>query len=121
MKKLFFAMSVLICGSLIMLSAQDKTATPAAKDGKTIFAAAKCALCHPIKSQEITTKKEKPAIDLSDVGTKLKAPFIIKWLKKDETIDGKKHPIPFKGDDGDLAILAKWLESLKIAPAAPKK
>jgi cytochrome c2 len=100
--------AIALLGTRSMTTAQDA----AAKDGKTIFTESKCSMCHAISSEGIETKK-KGAPDLSDVGTKLKADFIEKYISKEEQLDGKKHPIAFKGEAADKTTLANWLESLK--------
>ncbi len=80
-------------------------------DGKTIFEAQKCNMCHTVETANITSKK-KDALDLSNAGKELKADFIIKFLKKEEKIDDKAHKIAFKGTDEELKILSEWIESL---------
>ena len=87
------------------------SAEEAAKDGKTIFTEAKCTMCHSVKSLTIETKGKAP--DLSIVGDKLKADFLMKYLKKEDKLNDKNHPIAFKGNDDDLKTLTGWLESLK--------
>ena len=83
------------------------------KDGKAVFTAAKCDMCHSVTVQKI--KEDKPKNDLSKVGEAGDAAFFKKFLKKEAEVKGKKHGMAFKGTDEDLDILAKWLESLKEA------
>ena len=109
--------------------AEAKTTESAAKeakeapDGKPIFLKYKCTMCHEIGSQKILktgstvadtawmTKVSK-APDLSGVGYVRGEKWLRDWLKKTETIHDRKHLLMFKGTDEELAILAKWLESL---------
>jgi hypothetical protein len=80
-------------------------------------------MCHEIASQKIfrtghttpdttwmTTVSRAP--DLSGVGYARGEKWIRGWLKKTETIQDRKHLLMFKGTDQELAVLAKWLESL---------
>ena len=85
-----------------------------AKDGKTIFADAKCSDCHSVDAQSIEAKKKTDkTVDLSKAGEKNDAAFITKYLKKDAELNGKKHPVAFKGEAADLETLATWLAGLK--------
>ncbi len=89
-----------------------------ARTGIAIFKANKCSQCHAIESQGILRQGKLPAAgklatDLSDVGSKHNADWIVRWLKKHEEINGKKHAIKFSSSDNDLRTLTAWLESLK--------
>ena len=89
--------------------------------GKTIFLENKCNTCHSIDSFGITKKlASSKAPDLSNVGSEKKADWIIKWLKKEETLNDKKHLATFKGTEEDMKTVAAWLESLK-KPKEEKK
>ena len=106
----------IIFGTYNYAGAQDAKV----KDGKTIFTDAKCGTCHGIVIEKIIPAKKPsgkvPPPDLSDVGKKLKADFMFKYLQKEESLDGKKHLVAFKGDEADLKILVAWLETLKTTP-----
>lgn len=102
--------------------AEAKEAKKAA-DAKPIFLKYKCTMCHEIGSQKIlkagSTKADTTwmttigrAPDLSGVGYVRGEKWIRAWLRKTETINGRKHLLMFKGTDDELATLAKWLESL---------
>lgn len=85
--------------------------------GKSLFLANKCNTCHTIASDGIekkvkaTGKKIPP--DLSTIGDQKTADWIVKYLKKTETIKNEKHPKSWTGKDEDLMLIAKWLESHK--------
>ena len=84
------------------------------KDGKAIFTDAKCSACHGIQSMNIEGKRKDGKVpDLSSTGLKLKADFIQKYLKKEDKLNDKNHPIAFKGTDDELTTLSTWIESLK--------
>lgn len=113
---------VLICGLLLTgfvgrLSAQGGT------DGKKIFVDNKCNACHSITALNIAVKKsadeeksDKESPDLSGVGLERNADWLAKYLMKKESIKGEKHLKKFKGSEGDLAVLAQLLETLKTKP-----
>lgn len=114
MKRHFVTVAVL----LAFLAVGATSFTAAGTDGKAIFKENKCTNCHTIKAQAVertgtaeNTEAKPP--DLSGVGLKHDAPWITKWLMKEETQNGKKHLKKFKGSDDDLQVLAKWLASLK--------
>ena len=81
-------------------------------DGKAVFEAQKCNLCHSVSSAgiEATTKSEKlKGPDLTGVGDRHDAEWIAKYLKKEVDMDGKKHTKPFSGSDEELKALVDWL------------
>ena len=81
-------------------------------EGKKVFEAQKCNMCHTVTTAGITSKK-KDAVDLSTVGSTYKADFLTKYLKKDAKIKDSAHKVAFKGTDEEMTSLTKWLESLK--------
>jgi cytochrome c553 len=81
-------------------------------EGKKVFTDKKCMSCHTVESEGIESKK-KDAHDLSTVGTDRDADFFMKYLKKEEKIEGKEHKIAFKGTDEELKDLADFLATLK--------
>jgi mono/diheme cytochrome c family protein len=89
-------------------------AAPAAEaaDGKEIFLAQKCNLCHAVSSAgiEATTTNEKlkgpdlSSIELPDPET------LAAYLKQEENLDEKKHKKKFSGSDEELKALIDWLK-----------
>ena len=93
-------------------------ATALAGGGKDVFLANKCNKCHAVKAQGIDLlKPKKNDHDLSKVGANHDAKWIEGWLKREVTKKkGDKevhHKKKWKGSDGDLATLVKWLAGLK--------
>lgn len=91
-------------------------AAAAAPDGKAIFLGQKCNLCHSVSAAGIerTTKSEKVAgPDLTTATAKHDKAFLTKFLKKEETIDGKKHGKEWKGTDAELQTLIDWVKEPK--------
>jgi len=87
-----------------------------AQDGKTIFLAQKCNLCHSVQTVGIerTTKSEKVAgPELTDLAAKADPAFLAKYLKKEVVLHDKKHSKEFKGTDADLKALIAWLQQQK--------
>lgn len=89
-------------------------AAPAARaaDGKEVFLAQKCNLCHTVSSAgiEATTTNEKlKGPDLSTVELPAAA-TLAAYLKQEEMIDGKKHKKRFTGSDDELNALIAWLQ-----------
>lgn len=99
-----------LCVSLVQFANAEEENT-----GKSIFENSKCTACHGIESQGIVPKKKSDKNpDLSKIhqGETYTADFWAKYLKKDETLNSKKHPIPFKGSDEDLKTMVDWLMSI---------
>jgi mono/diheme cytochrome c family protein len=96
-----FALAILVFG----------VGTADAADGKEVFLAQKCNLCHTVSSADIeaTTKSDKMlGPDLSAVEAHDPA-WLAKYLKQEETRDGEKHKKAFKGTDEELQALIAWL------------
>ena len=83
-----------------------------AADGKEVFLAQKCNLCHAVSSAgiEATTTNEKlKGPDLSTVEMP-DAATLAAYLKQEEMIEGKKHKKKFTGSDEELNALIAWLQ-----------
>ncbi|HEX9734326.1 MAG TPA: cytochrome c [Thermoanaerobaculia bacterium] len=79
-------------------------------DGKAVFEAQKCNLCHavPPAGIEATTKSDKlKGPDLVNLDSE--AEWLAQYLKKEVDKDGKSHTKPFKGSDEELTALVDWL------------
>ncbi|HEV7505494.1 MAG TPA: cytochrome c [Thermoanaerobaculia bacterium] len=101
---------------LSMLIAVTAAAAPASLDGKQIFLAQKCNLCHSVSSAGIerTVKSEKVAgPDLTNLAAKEEPAKLIKFLHKEGEINGKKHGKGFTGSDDELTALISWLQQQK--------
>jgi len=101
----------------LFLSAHAAPASAAAPpDGKAIFLAQKCNLCHSVSAAGIErqTKSEKVAgPDLTTATAKHDRAFLEKYLTKQETLDGKKHGKEWKGSPEELAAVIDWLKQSK--------
>ncbi len=91
-------------------------AAAGAVDGKAVFMAQKCSLCHSVSSAGIerTVKSEKVAgPDLTNLAAKEDPAKLTKFLHKEIEINGKKHGKTFTGSDAELAALISWLQQQK--------
>jgi len=113
MKRQLYMIAAILLGLIVNgnLLGQEKL------DGKSVFVDRKCATCHGLevvgmaKKAPLNSKKGPP--DLSTVGSELTPEFIMKFIMKEDTLNGKKHMIKFSGPDDELKVLAEWLGSLK--------
>ena len=119
MKKLFgFALSVILAGPLFALiycgaTGPAEAQAPKVLDGKQIFLAQKCNLCHSVSSADIqaTVKSEKmKGPDLAGVTPKRDAQVLNDYLRKKADIKGKKHGKEFTGSDEEIGALIAWLQ-----------
>ncbi len=103
----------LLAAALLVVGAFALAApTAEGADGKEVFLAQKCNLCHAVSSAgiEATTKSEKlkgpdlSTVELPDAAT------LAAYLKKEQEIDGKKHSKQFTGSDEELQALIAWLQ-----------
>lgn len=110
-------------------SAADAKATAGKPDGKELFLSGKCNTCHSIEAQKIERKKTataetasatgKKKPDLSGVGIDRGAPWMIKYLNKEEKLNDKLHPsLKYKGTPDELQMLASWLATMKTPTEA---
>lgn len=72
-----------------------------------------------VKKTPSTSKQGLP--DLSTVGSRHAPGFIAKFIKTEDTLNGKKHLIKFNGNDDQLKTLSQWLEGLKTPADSTKK
>jgi len=117
-KTLGFALTIVLTVVMLALIFSGPGAAPAAAqagkvlDGKQIFLAQKCNLCHSVSTAgiEATTKSDKmKGPDL--VGfSKVDAKLLNGFLRKTADINGKKHAKQFTGSDEELGALIAWLQ-----------
>lgn len=85
-------------------------------DGKQIFLAQKCNLCHGVSSAaiEATTKSDKmKGPDLTNTASKRDAKVLNAYLRKTADINGKKHVKQFTGSDEEMGALIAWMQKQK--------
>jgi mono/diheme cytochrome c family protein len=117
-KVLAFASSAVAAGVLLAALYSGPSGAAAAQapkvlDGKQIFLAQKCNLCHTVSSAAIqaTVKSEKmKGPDLTGVAPKLDASLLNDYLRKKKEINGKKHGKEFTGSDEEMGALIAWLQ-----------
>src|SRR3989344_4784882 len=95
------------------------TRTPA-PDGKDVFLKYKCNNCHTVSTADIEAKTKTKAPDLADVTIRHKTKWIRKFIRQNEThtpcpsvessLDGKKHPVNFKGTKEEEDALIELLD-----------
>jgi len=115
-----FTLSVLTATVLFAVlysgSARGAAAPAGGADGKAVFMAQKCSLCHSVSSAGIerTVKSEKVAgPDLTNLAAKEDPAKLAKFLRKEIEINGKKHGKTFTGSEAELAALTSWLQQQK--------
>ena len=83
-------------------------------DGKAIFEAAKCNMCHSVPAAGIEAKMKSATMQGPDVDgntARLDAEVLAKYLRKQAPVDDKEHKKEFKGTDEELAALVEWLRT----------
>lgn len=97
----------------ICLCSQPSFGQESIPTGKDIFVGEKCDRCHSIASLNIKHTGPKEISDLSNVGSRFSEEFLIKYLNREETINGKKHLKNLKSEGADIETLSRWLATLK--------
>lgn len=106
--------SMFLFAFCVSVFAQDAAKIDAAQ----LFKDKKCISCHSLDGAGIaSTNPNHKGPDLSAVGTKYKADFLMKYLSKEETINDKKHGMKFNGTEDEFKALTDWLASQKPADA----
>ena len=113
-----FTLSIILTVVMLAIVYSGPGAAPAAAqaakvlDGKQIFLAQKCNLCHSVSPAGIaaTTKSEKmKGPDLVGLAKK-DAKLLNSYLRKTADINGKKHAKQFTGSDEEMGALIAWLQ-----------
>jgi len=105
--------------SVVAVAALTGLVAPGAQadgDGQKAFEASKCNNCHSIEKLKMERKIESEKMagpDLSTVGDKHDAAWIVKFVSRETELDGKQHKSEYKGTKADLQAIADWLASMK--------
>jgi mono/diheme cytochrome c family protein len=106
---------VLLPFALVAWVSAAHAAEPAKLDGKAIFQAQKCDMCHAVSSAGIQATGKIKAPDLTGTAAKRDAATLAKFLRKEDALEGKKHIKPFTGSDEELTALLAWLQKQNAA------
>lgn len=104
-------LSLFIAPVFTVAAAQGSAGAP---DGKEIFLAQKCNMCHSVPPEGIEAKTSSEKMRGPDIVDLEKDPeWMAKFLKKEAELDGQKHKKEFKGSGEELDALISWLLAQK--------
>ena len=86
-----------------------------AEAGQAAFVSGGCGRCHSVEVQgiEATIAVERMrGPDLSRVGDDHDAEGITSFVKRETSLEGVEHRVPYTGSDEDLLTLSEWLVEL---------
>jgi hypothetical protein len=88
------------------------TADQVTLDGKEIFLAQKCDLCHTVSSAGIEAKTKSDKMKGPDLTTaeKRDPKLLADFMRKTAQIDDQDHKKEFKGSDEELGALLSWIQ-----------
>jgi mono/diheme cytochrome c family protein len=114
MRTIGYTLSIVLTVVLLAILYSGPGAAQTAKvlDGKQIFLAQKCNICHSVSPAGIerTTKSEKMrGPDLVGLAQR-DAKLLNGYLRKAADINGKKHGKQFTGSDEEIGALIAWLQ-----------
>ncbi len=111
------AVAVMSLATFMLVVGLASVAVAQAADGKALFEAKKCNLCHSIESQGIAKKSEKmKGSELSNIGASIESAESLKKFLTQETMkDGEKHKKKWTGTDEELDTIVNWVMSLKTS------
>lgn len=85
-----------------------------APDGKEVFLAQKCNMCHAVSTVGIEAKVKSETMQGPDLVDLERDPeWIAQFVTKEIELDGEKHKKEFKGSDEELDVLISWLLAQK--------
>jgi cytochrome c5 len=109
-----FTLTVLAFVVLLATLYASAGSAAAAPDGKAIFLAQKCNMCHSVPTAGIEATTKSAAMKGPDlVNVKTDAAAITKFLHKETEMNGKKHPKDVKLPDADTKALVDWVLAQK--------
>lgn len=83
-------------------------------DPKELFEKNKCNTCHSVPKANIKSKMPTKYPELPDKLLKeTKIDELVKFIKQETNLKGKKHGLKFKGSDDELKAILKWLQEMK--------
>jgi mono/diheme cytochrome c family protein len=112
MKRLTSVLTVAIA-VMVLLASPARAAEQL--DGKKIFLAQKCEMCHAVSSADIKATGKIKGPDLTGTAAKRDATLLSGYLRRNADVNNKKHVKPFTGSDEELGALIAWLQ--KQVPA----
>lgn len=109
-----FTLTVLVFVVLLATLYASAGAAAAAPDGKAIFMAQKCNMCHSVPTAGIEATTKSATMKGPDlVNVKEDAAALNKFLHKETEMNGKKHPKDVKLPDADMKALMDWILAQK--------
>jgi len=84
-------------------------------DGKAVFQAQKCDMCHAVKAAGVEKTGKMVAPDLSGLVGEKGVDWTKKYLSKEVDLNGKKHAKGFTGKPEELDAMLKFLAATKKA------
>ncbi len=106
----------LATGLILALALLVAAPAAGADEGKDVFVAQKCNMCHAVCSAGIEAKVKSEKMmgpDLTGVTSRVDTETIAKFVKKEAQIDDKDHKKEFAGTDEELQAIIVWLETQK--------
>ena len=109
-----FTLTVLAFVVLLATLYSNAGAAATTPDGKAIFLAQKCNMCHSVPTAGIEATTKSATMKGPDlVNIKEDAAAITKFLHKETEMNGKKHPKDVKLPDADTKALVDWVLAQK--------
>jgi mono/diheme cytochrome c family protein len=108
---MFAAAAVFSLAAAVLYTGFASAEEAAAPDGKAIFLAQKCNMCHSVPTVEITRTTKSEKIAGQDLMTHdMEAEQLTKFIKKEvKNNEDKMHGKEFKGTEEELKTLVDWL------------
>jgi len=109
-----FTLTVLALVVLLATLYSSAGSAATGPDGKAIFLAQKCNMCHSVSTAGIEATTKSATMKGPDlVNIKSDAAATAKFLHKETEMNGKKHPKDLKLPDADTKALIDWILAQK--------
>ena len=102
--------------ALVALALTGPTAGAAEElpDGRDLFAAQKCNVCHAVPQADLVALVKSKKMKGPDLPADPREPdWIERLLRREVQLNGKDHKKEFKGTEEELRAIAEWLVTLK--------
>ena len=84
------------------------------KEPKELFVNNKCNMCHSVPKVDIKSKMPTKYPELPNkIAKDTKVDELVKFIKQETNLNGKKHGLKFRGSEDELKSILKWLQEIK--------
>lgn len=111
-KEVWVLSLALFLGLSLLIIAEETPSDVDIEKAKSKYIEAKCNQCHAHSDFGVEAKNKSAsnkAPDFSKINIEYDKDFLKKYLNKEESVNNKKHPVAYKGNDEDLNLIMAFI------------